>query len=93
MRAGGPVLRAPHSRVPRRIVEMGHHRGVDAIVLGSNRRRLGRLFSGRVRARVTRRTPLPIFTAPSPLKLGATSRRGAVAALHLAPGPGPTASP
>jgi hypothetical protein len=37
-------------------------------VLGSNRnRRLGRLFSGRVRERTTRLTSLPVLTAPAPL--------------------------
>jgi nucleotide-binding universal stress UspA family protein len=50
--------------------------GADAIVMGSHRhRRFVRLFGRGIRERVTRITPLPVLTAPSPLKLG-RRRRG-----------------
>jgi nucleotide-binding universal stress UspA family protein len=71
VRASGSAQVASHRQVADRIVEEAHRLGVDAIVLGSHRHRhLSRLFSGRVRARTTRLTSLPILTAPSPLDVG-----------------------
>ena len=65
---------APYRKVANRIAQEARTQAVDAIVLGSHRhRRLGRLFSARVRARTTRFTPLPILTAPPPLDVGARS--------------------
>jgi nucleotide-binding universal stress UspA family protein len=62
-----------------RIAEAASRSGADAIVLGSQRRRrLPRLFGRGVRERVTGVTPLPVLTAPSPLKL-VGGRRGAEA--------------
>jgi len=74
--AGGSVCVTTYRRVPDRIVASARERSADAIVLGSNRnRRLGRLFSARVRERTTRRTSLPVLTAPAPMKV--TSLPGA----------------
>lgn len=68
VRAGGSVCVSSYRLVPDRIVTIAHERAAGAIVLGSNRnRRLGRLFSGRVRERTTRLTSLPVLTAPAPL--------------------------
>ena len=68
--AGGSVCVAPYRRVPERIVTTALERSADAIVVGSTRRRrLGRLFSPRVRERTTRLTALPVLTAPSPLQV------------------------
>jgi nucleotide-binding universal stress UspA family protein len=62
---------APH------IAEAASRSGADAILLGSQRRRrLPRLFGRGVRERVTGVTPLPVLTAPSPLKL-VGGRKGA----------------
>jgi len=70
VRAGGSVCVTSYRGVPDRIVATARERSADAIVLGSNRtRRLGRLFSTRVLERTTRRTSLPVLTAPSPLKV------------------------
>ncbi len=58
-----------------RIADAAAHCGADAILFGSHRhRRLTGLFSKGIRERVTRITPLPVLTAPSPLKLA--GRRG-----------------
>ena len=70
VRAGGSVRVSSYRDVPDRIVAAARERSADAIVLGSNRnRRLGRLFSARVRERTTRRTSLPVLTAPAPMKV------------------------
>jgi nucleotide-binding universal stress UspA family protein len=70
VRAGGSVCVSSYRGVPERIVTTALERSADAIVLGSTRdRRLGRLFSPRVRERTTRLTALPVLTAPSPLKV------------------------
>jgi nucleotide-binding universal stress UspA family protein len=70
VRAGGSVCVSPYRRVPERIATTALERSAAAIVLGSTRnRRLGRLFSPRVRERTTRLTALPVLTAPSPLKV------------------------
>ncbi|MGO9457305.1 MAG: universal stress protein [Acidimicrobiales bacterium] len=72
VRASASVQVASYRHVARRIAETAHERGVDAIVLGSERhRRTGRLFSSGVRARTTRLTSLPILIAPAPLQVGA----------------------
>lgn len=61
---------ANYRDVPKCIAETAQERDVDAIVLGSNRRKLfSRVFSAKVRERTTRLTPLPILVAPSPLKV------------------------
>jgi nucleotide-binding universal stress UspA family protein len=77
VRAGGSVVVASYREVPARIAEIAASRGADAIVLGSRRERhLGRLFSPHVRIRTTRLTPLPVLTAPAPLRIGRRTRRG-----------------
>jgi len=68
--AGGSSSTSSYRRVPNTIVEVAHARHVDAILLGSNRRRQwGRFFSPQVRERTTRLTTLPVVTAPSPLQV------------------------
>jgi nucleotide-binding universal stress UspA family protein len=70
VRASGSVRVSSYRNVPERIVSAAFERSADAIVLGSTRnRRLGRLFSARVRERTTRLTALPVLTAPAPLKV------------------------
>jgi nucleotide-binding universal stress UspA family protein len=79
VRVGGSVRVASYHQVPDRIVEEARHRGADAIVLGSHRHRaLGRLFSARVRPRVTRLTSLPVLIAPAPLKVRSLRGAGAL---------------
>jgi nucleotide-binding universal stress UspA family protein len=71
VRATGSSVTSTHREVPNHIVETAQNRSAGAIVLGSNRhRRLGRLFSPRVRERTTRLTSLLVLTAPSPLEIG-----------------------
>ena len=53
------------------IADVAADRGSDVIVLGSHRhRRWTRVFGGGVREAVTRATPLPVLTSPSPLRMG-----------------------
>jgi nucleotide-binding universal stress UspA family protein len=76
IRVSGSTRIASYRQVPQRIVAEALHREADAIVLGSHRKGwLARLFSPRVRQRVTRLTSLPVITAPAPLNV--TSLRGA----------------
>ena len=78
VRASGSVCVAPYRGVPARIVAAARERTADVIVLGSTRRRrLGRLFSPRVRERTTRLTSLPVLTAPSPLTVTSVGDAGA----------------
>jgi nucleotide-binding universal stress UspA family protein len=57
-----------------RIADAAALTGADVIVMGSHRRRrFVRLFGRGIRERVSRITPLPVLTAPAPLRLG---RRG-----------------
>jgi nucleotide-binding universal stress UspA family protein len=68
--ADGSVCIGSCREVADRIVQVaqGHH--ADGILLGSRRRRrLGSLFSPRVRERTLRLTALPVLTAPSPLTI------------------------
>jgi nucleotide-binding universal stress UspA family protein len=68
VRAGGSVCVSSYRHVADRIVATAGEHAAGAIVLGSNRnRRIGRLFSTRVRERTTRLTSLPVLTAPAPL--------------------------
>jgi nucleotide-binding universal stress UspA family protein len=70
VRASGSVCVSSYRHVPERIVAVAQERAAGAIVLGSHRnRRLGRLFSTRVRERTTRLSSLPVLTAPAPLRV------------------------
>ena len=76
VRAVGTSVVASYRDVARRIAGAAQDRSVDAIVLGSQRhRRLGRIFSPRVRSRTMRLTALPVLTAPSPLSLSGAPLR------------------
>jgi nucleotide-binding universal stress UspA family protein len=62
-----------------RIAEAAGRTEADAILLGSRRhRKFTRLLGRGIRERVIRSTPLPVLTAPSPLKVTG-HRRGAEA--------------
>jgi nucleotide-binding universal stress UspA family protein len=72
--ASGSSVAASYREVAGCIAAAARDRSVDAIVLGSQRRRrLGRLISPNVRARTTRLSALPVITAPSPLDLARSS--------------------
>jgi nucleotide-binding universal stress UspA family protein len=74
VRATGSSVDATYREVASRIATTAQTRGVDAIVLGSERhRRLGRLFSPNVRARTIRLTSLPVVTAPAPLDVAGSA--------------------
>jgi len=73
--ATGEVALANVFTLAPRIAEAASKAGADAILLGSQRHRtLTHLFGRGVRERVTRMTPLPVLTAPAPLKLGRRHR-------------------
>jgi nucleotide-binding universal stress UspA family protein len=72
VRTTGSLEAAPYRQVPRRIAARAAAEGVDAIIVGSNRRRgIRRLCSPNVRGRLARLTTLPLVVAPSPLELRA----------------------
>lgn len=64
--AVGMAYRTSHFDVPAAICELALQCRADAIVVGSHRRRLGR---GRTREAISKRTPLPVLTAPAPLRV------------------------
>jgi nucleotide-binding universal stress UspA family protein len=69
-----------------RIAEAASESRADAILFGSHRHRwLTRFFGKGVRERVTRITPLPVLTAPSPLKLGGRRNAPDAEVRRLAP--------
>jgi|HubBroStandDraft_3_1064219.scaffolds.fasta_scaffold838168_1 nucleotide-binding universal stress UspA family protein len=75
IKASGECALANCMTLAPRIADAAARSGADVIVFGSHRhRRLPRLFGRGVRERVTKLTPLPVLTAPSPLRLG--RRRG-----------------
>lgn len=70
IRVTGSARRASYRQVPQHIACAADEFAADAIVLGSRRRRrLVRLFSGRVRERTVRLTSLPVIMAPAPLDI------------------------
>jgi nucleotide-binding universal stress UspA family protein len=69
--ASGECVLANCFTLAPRIADAAVRAAADAILLGSQRhRRFTRLFGRGIRERVIRITPLPVLTAPSPLKLG-----------------------
>ena len=77
--ASGEWTLANRFTLPWRIADAAARSGAGAILFGSHRhRRLHRLFGRGIRERVTRITPLPVLTAPPPLRLGGR-RRGPMA--------------
>jgi nucleotide-binding universal stress UspA family protein len=74
----GSLARATCFNVAGVIVDVARAHDCDAIVLGSaRRRRFGRLFGQGIRERTTALTPVPILTAPAPLRVP-TGRRSRV---------------
>jgi nucleotide-binding universal stress UspA family protein len=68
VRSSGSCCVASYLHVPGCIARAASEIEADAIILGSHRqRRLGRLFSLKVRERTTRLSSLPVLTAPAPL--------------------------
>jgi len=68
--ASGACALANCFTIAPRIADAAADCGADAILFGSHRHRRLTRFRGRgIRERVTRLTPLPVLTAPSPLKV------------------------
>jgi nucleotide-binding universal stress UspA family protein len=67
IRASGGVCLATCFEVATAITETARVREVDAIVLGSQRRRRPRLLGSSIREQVIRRSALPVLTAPAAL--------------------------
>jgi hypothetical protein len=68
--ASGECALANFVTLAPRIADAAARARADAIVFGSHRhRRFNVLFGRRIRDRVIRITPLPVLTAPSPLRL------------------------
>ncbi len=86
VKATGEVGLANVFSLAPRIADAAARAGADAILLGSHRHRtLGRLFGRGVRERVTRMTPLPVLTAPAPLKLSGRRQRPGAEVSRLTP--------
>jgi nucleotide-binding universal stress UspA family protein len=85
VKATGEVSLANVFTLAPRIADAASRAGADAILVGSQRHRtLARLFGRGVRERVTRMTPLPVLTAPAPLKLGGRRHRADAEVSRLA---------
>ncbi len=77
IRSCGSVRRAPYRRVADQIAAGAEAFSADVIVLGSQRnRRMGRMFSRRIRERTLRLTVLPVVAAPAPLELPSNAHLG-----------------
>jgi nucleotide-binding universal stress UspA family protein len=73
--ATGVVLTSNCFNVSRHIAAVARDKAADVIVVGSRRRsRLGGLRGTGIREKITGLTPLPVVTAPPPLKVGGRGR-------------------
>jgi nucleotide-binding universal stress UspA family protein len=79
--ATGVTYRTTVFDLPAAISDLACQVQADAIVVGSRRRRFSPFRRRRIRERIARRSPLPIITAPAPLRVRKRSRalRGAPA--------------
>jgi nucleotide-binding universal stress UspA family protein len=68
--ATGVTYRTTTFDLPAAICDLARQVGADVIVVGSRRRRIPRVFRRAIRDRIARRTPLPVITAPAPLRVG-----------------------
>ncbi len=77
VQATGVTYRATGFDVPAVICDLAECVRADVVVLGSRRRRLpslSRLLGRGTRERIVRRTPLPVLTAPAPLRVDRHAR-------------------
>jgi nucleotide-binding universal stress UspA family protein len=82
VRATGLTYRTTLFDLPAAICDLAEHVHADVIVVGSRRRRLPWFLRRGIRDRISRRTPLPVITAPAPLRV-----RGRRRTLEDAPAP------
>ena len=75
VRATGITYRTTRIDVPAAICDLAQQVRADVIVLGSRRRRLPGLLKRNTRERIARRTPLPVITAPAPLRVRRRDRK------------------
>ncbi len=75
VRATGITYRTASFDVPAAICDLAEQVRADVIVLGSRRRRLPRFLKRSTRERIARKTPLPVITAPAPLRVGRRDRK------------------
>jgi nucleotide-binding universal stress UspA family protein len=89
--ASGSVSRVTSFSIGQVIADAAQSRLCDAIVIGSARRsRLLHPFGRGTRERITRSSPLPVLTAPAPLRVpGGRRRRGGVSVPSTASSPTP----
>jgi nucleotide-binding universal stress UspA family protein len=85
--AAGVTYRTTAFDVPAAVCDLAAQVQADVIVVGSRRRRLS-FFRRSVRTRIARRTPLPVITAPAPLRVDARDRD-----FQEMPSPGISVSP
>jgi nucleotide-binding universal stress UspA family protein len=79
MRAAGiPVTGATYATTPfdvaPAIADVAEQWRADVIVVGSRRRRVGPVLRASMRDKIARTTPLPVLTAPAPLRVGRRAR-------------------
>jgi|GEM_PF-3587146 len=75
VRATGVTYRTTAFDLPAAICELAEQVRADVIVVGSRRRRFGPLLRRGTRDRIARCTPLPVITAPAPLRASRKDRR------------------
>lgn len=68
--ATGVTYRTSGFDVPAAICDLAECVRADVVVLGSRRGRLPSFLRRSTRDRIARRTPLPVITAPAPLRVG-----------------------
>ncbi len=72
--ATGITYRTTLFDVPAAICDLAEQLQADVIVVGSRRRRRPRLLRRSTRDRIERKTPLPVITAPAPLRVDKSAR-------------------
>ncbi|MGH8987186.1 MAG: universal stress protein [Acidimicrobiales bacterium] len=72
--ATGVTYRTTRFDLPSVVCDLAERVRADVIVLGSRRRRRHGIPRGGLRDRIARRTPLPVVTAPAPLRVARHDR-------------------
>lgn len=72
--ATGVTYRTTHFDVAPAIADVAEEWRADVVVVGSRRRRLGASLRQAMREKIARQTPLPVLTAPAPLRVAARDR-------------------
>lgn len=72
--ATGATYRTTHFDVAHAIADVAEEWRADVVVVGSRRRRFGASLRQAMREKIARQTPLPVLTAPAPLRVAPRDR-------------------